>query len=100
MILERAVQKIASGKFDAYKAGEQKWSDLEKRLGGFPPKCHYSSYSGPLAMGTIVWQREWPDFASMEVAYSRMFGEPEAQELSGNGVIAEEIREYYFVEEY
>lgn len=100
MILERSVQKIAAGKFEAYKAGEQKWSDLEKRLGGFPPKNHYSMISGPMSMGTIIWQREWPDFASMEVAYMRMFAEAETQALAESGVIVEEMREYYFVEEY
>jgi hypothetical protein len=96
-MLERRVQQLNPALAESYKAWEQKWAELEARLGGFPPKRHYSLWSGADLSGTMVWEREWESFAVMEREYTRMFGDPESQKLTGQpGPVASERIEYYF----
>ena len=98
-ILERRVQlKIKSE--NTYREWEKTWEGVEGRLGGFPPKRHYSLIAGSEDAGTVVWEREWESFAVMEAAYDTMYTDSEAQ---GLGPRAPEIYdgeriEYYFAE--
>ena len=49
-IQERHVQKGVKEE-NAYREWEQKWEALEKRIGGFPAKRHYSLMSGSEDIG-------------------------------------------------
>ena len=96
-LLERHIQKIRAS--NLIKEWEQSWIALEKRLGGFPDKRYYELVSGTDPMGTMVWEREWETFATMDAAYQRMFQDPEASRLGARAheVITEERLEYYAV---
>lgn len=101
MILERAIQKVANNNYDAYIEYERKWEAIEQRIGGFPPKCHYMAQSGTQPMGTIIWQREWPDMATCEAMYEKLFSDEETKGSGNSSLIVEEWREYYYnVEQY
>jgi hypothetical protein len=70
-IMERHVQfKIKSEK--TYWEWEKSWEGVESRLGGFPPKRHYSLIAGSENQGTMVWEREWESMAVMDAAYTKM----------------------------
>jgi hypothetical protein len=81
-ILERRVQQVKKGEWDAYMEWEKKWEAIEERLGGFPTKKHYRAISGPYGLDTAVWEREWESFSVMEAAYTKMGGDPDVQALS------------------
>lgn len=99
MILERHVQIINSSMAGSYKDWEKNWTALEARLGNFPLKRYYSVNSGPEAMGTMVWEREWESFAVAEREYTRMFNDPEMQKIQSLPTpVVSERTEYYFVE--
>ena len=97
-IQERRVQKGVKEE-KAYLEWEQKWETIEKRLGGFPTKRHYSLISGSDDSGTVVWEREWDNFAAMEAGYGKLWADPEAQRLgaSAAGIYSGERIEYYAV---
>jgi hypothetical protein len=94
---ERRVQKGVKEE-NAYREWEQKWEAVEKRLGGFPTKKHYSLISGSDDFGTMVWEREWDSLAAMEAAYDRLFADPEAKSLGSNApsIYSGERIEYYW----
>jgi len=97
-ILERHVQfKIKNEK--TYWEWEKSWEGVESRLGGFPPKRHYSLIAGGDNMGTMVWEREWESMAVMDAAYTKMFGDPEVERLgeSGSEILEGERLEIYYV---
>lgn len=96
-ILERRVQ-FGTKNEAAYREWEKTWEAIESRLGGFPPKRHYWLMSGAEKSGTVVWEREWENFAAMEAAYDKMMSDDESNQL---GNTAETINdgeriEYYF----
>jgi len=97
-VQERHIQKGIKAE-NAYREWEQKWETLEKRIGGFPTKRHYSLISGSDDNGTIVWEREWASLAAMEAAYDKMFADPEATSLlsSAPGIENGERVELYVV---
>jgi len=79
-VMERRTQTLEKGAWDVFWAKEQKWTALENRLGGFPPKRH----TRPLARfdTIIVWERDWESLAAMEAAYEREGADPETQEVN------------------
>ena len=97
-IQERRVQKGVKEQ-SAYLEWEQKWEAVEKRLGGFPTKRHYWLISGSDDSGTMVWEREWDNFAGMEAGYDKLWADPEAQSLgaSAANIYSGERIEYYTV---
>ncbi len=98
-ILERRIQlKIKSE--NTYGEWEKTWEGVERRLGDFPPKRHYSLIAGSEDVGTMVWEREWESFAVLEAAYDTMFADSEAQRLgqSAHEIYDGERVEYYFVQ--
>lgn len=97
-ILERHVQfKVKSE--SAYRDWEKAWESVESRIGGFPPKRHYSLIAGGDNMGTMVWEREWESMAVMDAAYTKMFDDSEVERLadSGSEILEGERMELYFV---
>jgi hypothetical protein len=97
-ILERHVQNVTDEK--AYDEWELKWEELEKRLGGFPAKRHYSMLAGAESVSTIVWEREWESFTAMEATYTKMMGsEFETLSEQGQAFVTSERMEFYFVKE-
>lgn len=97
-ILERHVQFKVKNE-GTYREWEKSWEELEGRLGGFPAKRHYWLMSGAEAQGTLVWEREWENLATMEAAYDNMFHDAEAERLASTGpeILENERVEVYFV---
>ena len=87
-IVERHVQKVASGKRDTYVEWEKGWHRIEDKLGGFPTKRRYTMWAGPTDHeGAFVWEREWESFATMEEAYEKLLATPEAKEIQGSDTL-------------
>lgn len=97
-ILERRVQTLAAGKWDAYMEWEKQWDAIEQRLGGIPPKRRYSALVGEY-FGTVVWEREWKDLATLQATYEKYGAEPEGKELvkPEHNPVASERVEYWTV---
>lgn len=100
VILERHIQTIAAGKWDAYLAWEKQWDAIEQRIGGVPPKRRYSALVGEYH-GTVVWEREWKDLATLQATYEKYGAEPECKELvkPERNPVASERAEYWNVVE-
>jgi hypothetical protein len=96
-ILERRIQKVVVKEAE-YRAWEQEWEVIEKRLGGFPPKRHYGLISGSDDFGTMVWERDWESFAAMDAAYTKLFDDSEGASLadSASATVSGERIEYYW----
>ena len=95
-ILERRVQQVKEGEWDAYMEREKKFEAMEQKLGGFPTKKHYRAISGPYAINTVVWEREWESFAAMEAANEKLQAHPDRAALRASpSPIAPERVEFY-----
>jgi hypothetical protein len=81
-VMERRIQKVLPGKFSEIQEWEKQWDVIEARMGGFPAKRRYWSYSGSLDLGIFVWEREWESMAALEAAYDKSQADPEARSLS------------------
>jgi hypothetical protein len=99
-LLERYVQQLKEGEWDAYMEWEKKWEAIEQRLGGFPTKKHYWAWSGPHNMGTVVWEREWESLSAMEAAYGKEDGDPDFEAMSDipSPVASQRIELYYVID--
>lgn len=80
--LERMIQRVYDGKWEAVLAQEKEWDALEAQVGGFPKKRRYRGYASPHGADFIVFEREWPSLAAYEATYTRLFAAPGYQELS------------------
>ena len=74
-IIERRTQKVEKGGWDAYWAVEKQFDALEARMGGFPAKRYYHPMEKYTT--TIVWEREWESFTTMEATYEKEWADPE-----------------------
>jgi len=98
-IVERRVQfKVKSE--EKYREWEKKWEDVERRLGGYPPKRHMMLLAGADYVGTLVWEREWESVAAMEAAYEKLNTAADAQPLfaSYESILEGERMELYTIE--
>lgn len=96
-VLERHIQQVAKGEWEAYREREKKYEALEGRLGGFPAKRHYRALACPHDMDTAVWEREWESFTVAEAAYRKMGQDPETAALAADSPILSERVEFYSV---
>ncbi len=98
-IVERRVMKL-HGTFEAFQEQEKRFEALEKLLGNFLPKKHFRLFSGSEDSGTIVWEREWESFATMETAYERMVDTDEFKaesQAAMAGIVTTERLEIYAI---
>ena len=96
MFLERQIQHIKNGKWEALEALDVKFNTVESR-NGYPAKRRYRCYIGGHPNNTLVIEREWESLAAMEAAYMKIFMDPEYQAL---GVEYDAISESNQVEVY
>ena len=78
-IIERRTQKVEKGGWAAYWEMEKQFDALEDRLGGFPAKRYYRP--GKMYTNTIVWEREWESFTTMEATYEKEWADPEIKKI-------------------
>jgi hypothetical protein len=80
-ILERQIQRIRPGKWEALEEIDKKNTVIEERH-GYPPKTRYSYLSGEYDWNTLVIEREWESFAAAEAAVTKFQEDPESKELN------------------
>jgi len=78
-IIERRTQEVERGGWDAYWEVEKQFDAIEARAGGFPAKRYYHTMEKYTT--TIVWEREWESFATMEATYAKEGADPETQKI-------------------
>ncbi len=97
-ILERLIQQVVPGKWEALDALDMKYDAVEKKL-GFPAKRRYRSIAAGGNTDTLVIEREWESMAVMEAAWEKSMTSPELQQLMVEGVdiISSNTWELYFI---
>ena len=96
MFVERMVQKIAPGKWDALEVLDRKYNALEGRL-GFPAKRRMRVIFSGLTTDTLIVEREWDSMAALEAATMKRMMDPgsPALEAESAGVILSVVWEVY-----
>jgi len=97
-VLERLIQQINPGKWEALEVLDKKYDVVEKKL-GFPTKRRYRSFAGGGNTDMLVIEREWESMAVLEAAWETSFTNAELQQLNaeGEGVISSNTWELYMV---
>ena len=80
VVIERMIQEVFPGKWDALAEIDKKFDVVEKRH-GFPAANRMQSIIGACDMNTNVIVREWASMAAMEAAYESVFTDSEHQAL-------------------
>lgn len=95
-LIERMVQEIHSGKFEALEELDKRYQPVEKRL-GFPPSKRFWVVSGVYTLSTIVIEREWESMAAFEEAFNRALDDAEWQALNdaGAGIVKNARIEFF-----
>jgi hypothetical protein len=81
VVVERMIQVIAPGKFEALNEIDKRYDVVEKKL-GFPPKKRFWTLSGAFDGNTIIIERQWESMAKMEEVYDQAFANAEHQALN------------------
>ena len=94
--LERLIQKIYPGKWDALEELDKKYNAIESKF-GFPPKKRYQSIMGEFDQNTLIIERQWESMAVMEATYEKIMADPEYQALGKEtiGVVKSSRMEAY-----
>ena len=79
--IERLIQKVHPEKWTELDEINKKFNTVEARL-GFPPKKRYRCMIGEHDTNTLIVERQWDSFATMEAAYEKAFVDPEHQALA------------------
>jgi hypothetical protein len=79
-IVERSIQHVRPGKWDALEEIDKRFDAAERRL-GFPHERRLRCYSGGHDTNTLIIEYEWESMAAMEAAYERAMADPELQAL-------------------
>jgi hypothetical protein len=87
-ILQRQIQQVRSGKWEALEEIDARFNEVESRLGFPPNKKRYRCYFGTHDLSTIIVEYEWDSFTALETAYEKAMADPEWQAL---GVEVESI---------
>jgi hypothetical protein len=90
--VERMIQRIGKGKRKEAMELEKRFDALEKRQGGIPTKRRYRPVYGNHESSVFIWEREWPDLATLEAKYMEEL-EPELKALHDE--LMEATREVY-----
>lgn len=80
MILERNVQHIHQGCWEALEALDKAYNEVETKH-GFPPKRRYRMYLGGASINQLVIERDWESFAQWEKCMMEVMQDPEYQAL-------------------
>lgn len=80
VLQERHIQQIRPDKWAELEALDKKFNAVESRH-GFPAKRRYRCYVGSHTISTLIVERQWGSLAAMEVAYEKVFADPEYQAL-------------------
>ena len=78
--IERMVQTVYPGKWEALEAIDKRYNVVEGRLGFPKNKKRYQLVVGGDSDILIV-ERQWDSMAQMEAAYEKAFADPELQAL-------------------
>ncbi len=97
-VLERLIQQVIPGQWEALEALDKKYDAVEKKL-GFPAKRRYRSLVAGGNTNLLVIEREWESMAAMEAAMEKNFTSPELQQLNdeGTGIISSNSWELYLI---
>jgi hypothetical protein len=98
MFVERMIQKIAPGKWEALEVLDKQYDVLESKL-GFPPKRRMRAIFGSLPLETVIVEREWESMAALEASAMKRMMDPgyPALEAKGVGIIESLVWEIYMV---
>jgi len=98
MFVERMIQKIVPGKWEALEVLDTHYNALESKL-GFPPKRRMRAVFGGLPTDTLIVEREWESMAAFEAATMKRMADPSypALDAEGVGVIESMVWEVYMV---
>lgn len=92
MILERNIQHIHPGCWEALEALDKAYNAVEAKH-GFPPKRRYRQYLGGDSISTLVIERDWESFAQWEKCMTEVMQDPEYQALDQKSVgIIDDVR--------
>ena len=83
-VLERLIQHVNPGKWEALEVLDKKYDVMEKKL-GYPTKRRYRSFAGGGDTDTLVIEREWESMAALEAAWEKSFSNAEFQQLNAEG---------------
>ena len=97
-VLERLIQQIKPGQWQALEALDKRYDVVEKQL-GFPAKRRYRSFASSGDTDTLVIEREWESMAVMEAAWEKFMLDAELQKLGAEGqeIISSNSVEVYMV---
>ena len=80
-IVERQIQTIRPGKWEALEEIDKKNTIIEERY-GYPPKTRYRYISGENDWNTLIVDREWESLAALEAAHMKLSEDPESKEVN------------------
>ncbi len=98
MFVERMIQKIVPGKWEALEVLDKHYNAVESKL-GFPPKRRMRALLGGLPVDTLIVEREWESMTAFEAATMKRMANPAyaALDAEGLGVIESMVWEIYMV---
>lgn len=85
IIIERLIQEIRPDKWAELEVLNQKYDDVEARL-GYPAKKRMRSLAGPLNVNTLIIERQWESLAKMEATNELAQADPEYQALGAESI--------------
>ena len=97
IIVERLIQKVFPGKWEALEEIEKKYAVVERRLGFPDGKKRYQCLIGGHDGNTLIIERPWDSLAAMEATYTKALADQEWQALNQEGasIIASSQMEVY-----
>jgi hypothetical protein len=97
-VLERLIQQVKPGQWQALEALDQTFDVVEKQL-GFPVKRRYRSFASSGNTDTLVIEREWESLAVMEAAWEKLMTSAEYQKLDAEaqGILSSNAPEIFMV---
>ncbi len=97
-ILERLIQQVKPGHWEALEVLDKKYDVVEKKL-GFPTKRRYRSFASAGNTDVLVIEREWESMAALESAWEKSMTNADMQQLmvEGEGIISSNAWELYMV---
>jgi len=72
-IMERWIHQMRDhAAWDEIMAHEKQWIEVERSVGGFPPKQYYQPLAGSADSLKLIWERQWDSMSVMEQHYEQL----------------------------
>jgi len=97
LIIQRLIQRVIPGKWDALNEIDPKFNEIEKKYGFPDNKRRLRPVTGSLDMNTVIIEYQWPSMGKLERAMTKALLDPEHQKLSVEleKIISHQIMEIY-----